>query len=271
MDWARLEPRFFWGLLVATFLGVAIWESYLPKRKLTLAAESRWGRHSVLMLLSIAVGIFILRISPVALTAATQQNRFGLLNRPWLPFPIRFGAAILLLDLLQYGVHWTFHHVGILWRVHEVHHSDPDFDVSTAVRFHPIETLITQGALLAAIVLLAPPVSGVFFAEMLKMTLNLLEHANASLPEPLEKLVRLGLITPDLHRIHHSDDEREQNRNLGQIFSWWDRLFGTFKAQPYREWFATGLKGFQNGASVGIGFMLGEPFRGADKQKDPAI
>jgi sterol desaturase/sphingolipid hydroxylase (fatty acid hydroxylase superfamily) len=273
MDWIRLEGPVYWALVVGMFLAVAMWESSVPRRKLSLKAESRWSRHAVLMALTIAVMVLVLRLSPVAL-AAIRANRGGLIGQEWIPYPIQFAATILLLDWLQFGVHWTLHHVGVLWRLHEVHHSDPDFDVSTAARFHPLEALIDQGVLLLAILLLAPPVSAVFVAEMLKVILNFWEHANASLPGWLERVVRWVLITPDLHRIHHSDDEREQSRNLGQIFSWWDRMAGTYLDRPAasEEQFGTGLKGYQNSTSIGIGFMLGEPFRRpVETQRDQAI
>jgi sterol desaturase/sphingolipid hydroxylase (fatty acid hydroxylase superfamily) len=214
-----------------------------------------------------------LRISPVAV-AAIGANRGGLLHQAWIPYPIQFAATIILLDLLQFGLHWTLHHVGLLWRIHEVHHSDPDFDVSTAARFHPLEALFDQGVLLVGILILTPPVSAVFVAEMLKVTLNFWEHANASLPDRIERAVRWVLITPDLHRIHHSDDEREQSRNLGQIFPWWDRMAGTYLDRPAasEEEFGTGLKGYQNRACIGVGFMLGEPFRRqAETQRDQAV
>jgi sterol desaturase/sphingolipid hydroxylase (fatty acid hydroxylase superfamily) len=273
MDWIHLEGPVYWGLMVGVFLTVAIWESFLPRRKLSLSAERRWSRHGVMLVLTFAVMTLVLRISPVA-AAALSVNRAGILSSSAVPLTIRFAVTVLLLDLLQYGVHWCFHHVRFLWRIHEVHHSDPDFDVSTAARFHPLDALFTQGVVLAAIVLLSPPVSAVFVAEMLKVMLNFLEHANASLPEGLEKTIRLVLVTPDLHRIHHSEDEREQSGNLGQIFPWWDRLLGTYvgRAAADGEEFATGLKGFQNAASIGVGFMLGEPFRRpAEKQKGPAV
>ena len=273
MDWIRLESPVYWSLMVGVFLAVAIWESFLPRRKLSLSPEQRWSRHGMMLVLTFGALALVLRISPVA-TAALYANRGGLLSTTAIPYAIRFAATILLLDLLQYGVHWSFHHVGFLWRIHEVHHSDPDFDVSTAARFHPLDALVTQGVVLAAVVLLSPPVSAVFVAEMLKVTLNFLEHANASLPEPLERAVRLVLVTPDLHRIHHSDDEHEQSRNLGQIFPWWDRLAGTYigHAAAGGEQFATGLKGFQNAASIGVGFMLGEPFRRPEEnQKGPVV
>jgi sterol desaturase/sphingolipid hydroxylase (fatty acid hydroxylase superfamily) len=251
---------------------VAIWESFLPQRKLSQTAERRWSRHGILFAICAAVNMAVLRLTPVAVAALVADSRYGVLNRAWLPDAVRFAATILLLDLLQYSVHRTLHRVGFLWRIHAVHHSDPDYDVSTSARFHPLELIVTQGALLGTVALLAPPVLAVLVTELLRVALNLAEHANASLPAGVERIVRLFLVTPDLHRIHHSEDEGEQGSNLGQIFPWWDRLFGTYLAYAAKgRNFVTGLRGFQNSASMGVGFMLAEPFhRQENRQKDPA-
>jgi sterol desaturase/sphingolipid hydroxylase (fatty acid hydroxylase superfamily) len=184
---------------------------------------------------------------------------------------VRCAATILLLDLLNYAAHRTFHSVSFLWRVHEVHHSDPDYDVSTAARFHPIEVVGVQGAHLAVIALLAPPALAVFIAGLLTEVLNLFVHANASLPGWVERWLRIVFITPDLHRIHHSEDIGEQQRNLGQTFAFWDRLFGTFQQdEPRAGEITTGLKGFQNAESFGLGFMLMGPFQSRPQpQPDP--
>ena len=120
----------------------------------------------------------------------------------------------------------------LLWRVHEVHHSDPDYDVSTAARFHPIEVVSVQGAYLAAVALLAPPPIAVFLSELLTVVLNLFAHANASFPRKVEKCLGIVFMTPDVHRIHHSADEADHSRNFGQTFIWWDRIFGTYLSQP---------------------------------------
>jgi sterol desaturase/sphingolipid hydroxylase (fatty acid hydroxylase superfamily) len=269
MNWARLESPIYWSLFVATFFAVAMWESFLPQRKLSQPAERRWSRHGILFAVCALTNTLVMRITPIGVAALVVHSRYGVLNRESIPYAFRFVATIILLDLLQYAVHGTLHRVGFLWRIHEVHHSDPDYDVSTAARFHPLELVIVQGSLLGAVALLAPPVMAVFVTELLRLALNLAEHANASLPPALERIVRLFMVTPDLHRIHHSVDEQEQSRNLGQIFPWWDRLFGTYLGDAAQgRNLATGLRGFQNSASMGIGFMLGEPFDRREKQRN---
>jgi sterol desaturase/sphingolipid hydroxylase (fatty acid hydroxylase superfamily) len=187
----------------------------------------------------------------------------GLLNKPWLPLAVRCILTVLLLDLLKYAVHRAFHTLPLLWRVHQMHHSDPDFDVSTAVRVHPIEAVLTQGVYLATIGILAPPPAAVLLTELTSIFSSFFGHANASLPQWVEKPALTVFVTPDMHRIHHSEEAGEQTANLGNILSWWDRFFGTYIPTPAagQDAMIFGLKGFQNDRSLGVGFMLAQPFR----------
>lgn len=270
MNWARSENLAYWTSFIAAFLIIAVWESLQPQRKLSIPAERRWRNHGALLIVSLVSTALLIRISPVVLSIMVADSRFGVLNKPWLPWIVRCVLAIVLLDLLQYWIHWSFHRVPWLWRVHQVHHSDPDYDVSTAARFHPIETICSTGVHLGAIALLAPPPAAVFISSLLTVILNLSTHANASLPGWVEKTVRYAFITPDLHRIHHSLDMREQQRNFGQTFSWWDRVFGTYvpAASAEASAFKTGLRGLEGQDSLGIAFMLLEPF---GKQEEPEV
>jgi sterol desaturase/sphingolipid hydroxylase (fatty acid hydroxylase superfamily) len=261
MGWVRSVGPVFWAFFTVTFLAIAIWESWRPKRALALVTERRWANHGILLGLTLIASAIVVRVGPVVMAAMVADSRFGVLNRSWLPFPIRCIAAILILDFAHYWTHWCFHNVSFLWRVHEVHHSDPDYDVSTGLRFHPIETIAVQGATLALVALLAPPPLAVLIAELLAVGINLLVHANVSLPGRAENLMRTTFVTPDFHRIHHSEEVAEQSMNFGQTFSWWDRLFGSFLAEAAKENFRTGLKEMQNGDTAGVWFMLSEPFR----------
>ncbi len=262
MNWLRLGNTAYWICFVAAFLAVAVWESFHPKRELSQPAERRWKNHGALLVITAAIGMLLLRVSPMAISTMVAGSRFGVLNKPWPPLVIRCALTVVLLDLLQYGIHWSFHRVPWLWRVHAVHHSDADYDVSTAARFHPLESLLSQGIRFGAIALLAAPLAGVFAAELLAALLNLSVHANAAFPAPLERLIRAIFVTPDLHRIHHSRDPVEQQRNFGQTFSCWDRWIGTYASSARAEErdFRTGLKELESYDSLGIGFMLAEPF-----------
>jgi sterol desaturase/sphingolipid hydroxylase (fatty acid hydroxylase superfamily) len=269
VPWIRIESGAYWCVAVATFLGVAIWESFRAKQDLSVATGQRWRNHALVLLLSTVISAGLLRVSPVVMAAAVANNRVGLLNKPWLPFVVRCIFAVLLLDLVKYSMHRAFHSVPMLWRVHQVHHSDPDFDVSTAFRVHPFELLVVQGTYLAAVALLAPPLGAVVFAELAAGFESFFGHANARLPEWVETRLRLVFLTPDLHRIHHSEEVSEQTKNLGETFPWWDRLFGTYVPAPAagQVGLITGLKGYQDAGSMSLGFMLRQPFM-AERQGD---
>jgi sterol desaturase/sphingolipid hydroxylase (fatty acid hydroxylase superfamily) len=260
--WARIESNAYWCVFIAAFLGVAIWESYRPRRSLCVSTGRRWGNHGVLLVLCTILSVGIYRTGPVVIAASVAGSRFGLLNKPWLPFAARCILAVLLLDLVKYSLHRACHSLGLLWRVHQVHHSDPDFDVSTAFRVHPLELIFKQFGYFAVIVILAPAPVAVLITELASNFQSFFGHANARLPEWLEKPVRAVFYTPDLHRIHHSEEIREQNCNFGDIFPWWDRLFGTYASVPAagHAQIITGLKGFQNPRSLDFGLMIRLPF-----------
>ena len=139
---------------------------------------------------------------------------------------IRFFGGILILDLVRYAAHFAFHAIAPLWRVHAIHHSDVDFDITTGLRHHPLEVLLMAGAEFAAIALFAIPASAVFVLSCIVIAHALFSHANASLPPAVERILRLVIVTPQFHEVHHSIDLSEQKANLGNVFPWWDRLFG---------------------------------------------
>jgi sterol desaturase/sphingolipid hydroxylase (fatty acid hydroxylase superfamily) len=265
MSWIKYQAGWQWMLFAATFLAVAIWETVSQRRPLNWPAERRWANHALLLILSTIVGFLVFRLSAVAVAGMTAASGFGLLNKPWLPFALQWACAIFVLDFIHYGTHRAFHSVPILWRIHEVHHSDPDYDVSTAARFHPLESLADRAVFLTGVVLLAPPPVAVFSTDLISTALNAFVHANASLPDSVERFSRRFIITPDMHRIHHSEELDGQAANFGQIFCCWDRLFGTYqRGQSRGQSITTGIKGLQNARSLEIGFMLREPFRQTD-------
>jgi sterol desaturase/sphingolipid hydroxylase (fatty acid hydroxylase superfamily) len=200
-------------------------------------------------------------MAPVYYAYSIAGNAYGLLNQPWLPPATAFIAGILALDVVNYAVHRLLHSVAFLWRVHEIHHSDRDFDVSTSARFHPLEVLITQSAKLLAIRLLVPSPLCVLVAVLLSVAQNLFTHANCSLPWPIERLLRLFLITPDAHRLHHSTDLLDHNRNFGQLFPWWDRLLGTWGSPREKPAVATGVPGLPEDDTLNLRYMLLGPFQ----------
>jgi sterol desaturase/sphingolipid hydroxylase (fatty acid hydroxylase superfamily) len=273
MDWVRLGSLAYAIAFPVAFLLVAIWESWYPVESLDSAAGRRWRNHVLLYAVSAACSWAVIRVTPVVVALAVQSSRAGLLNGSRLPLWARWAIALPALDLVTYAGHRLMHSVYILWRVHAVHHSDRDYDVSTAGRFHPIEVIVTQGIYLGAIALLAPPVAAVFTLQILIIFENMFVHANTSLPAPVERAVRWLFITPDLHRIHHSDRILEQNRNFGELFPWWDKLFGTYstRAACHPVPVATGLSELDPGAdTLAVGWMLTLPFRVTTASTSPA-
>ena len=258
-----IEGRAYWSLFTAAFIVIAVWESLRPKRMLSSSVERRWGSHAIVMIASSLVAAVVYRISPVVLASAVANSRFGLLNRSSLPWVARCLITFVALDLARYALHRVSHSVLLLWRLHQVHHSDPDFDVSTAVRHHPAEAIFTQGAYLAVVAVLAPPAGAVLAAELASCFQSFFMHANASLPSWVEKALGAVYITPDFHRIHHSAEISEQSSNLGDILPWWDHLFGTYLVRPAagQDRIVIGLKGIEPGRGISPAFMLTSPFR----------
>jgi sterol desaturase/sphingolipid hydroxylase (fatty acid hydroxylase superfamily) len=251
------------GFLLLAFVTFALWETFRPRRALAIPAPRRWANHALLWFLSTAAGGWIYRASAVLVAAAAVSSPYGLLNRQGFPFWARCAIAVLLIDLLRYGQHYLYHRVFFLWRIHQVHHGDPDYDWSTGLRFHPAEALLSHGIYLAAIAVIAPPPEAVLGLELAEIALNLFVHANISLPRPVETLLRHVLITPDMHRIHHSDVVAEQNTNFGVVFPWWDRLFGTYIPEPAagQDKMAFGLRPAEPGRDHGLLAMLVMPFK----------
>jgi sterol desaturase/sphingolipid hydroxylase (fatty acid hydroxylase superfamily) len=184
MDWNRLDRSAYWIVFIAAFLVVAVWESAHPLRPLIFTAGRRWKNHAAIYLTAIVCSAVILRASPVFISIAVGSSRYGLLNRTAIPYRIRFAIALLALDLFHYASHRMFHAVRLMWQVHRVHHSDRDFDVSTATRFHPIEIMMTQGLYMGTVALLAPPAAAVFAYGLLVVVENFFVHANKSLRRP---------------------------------------------------------------------------------------
>jgi len=203
-----------------------------------------------------------MRAAPVSVAALSAERRSGLLNRPWLSEPVVWLLTLVLLDLSRFAMHYAHHRIPLLWRVHRVHHSDPDLDLTTGLRGHPLEMLTHQLGELAVVALLAPPLGAVVLTECLFCFQSFFAHANAELPPHFEAFLRFFLVTPDMHRIHHSEQGTEMDRNFGNLFPWWDRLFRTYLSTPLAGHAALvpGLRGLQTSRSLGLWFMLSLPF-----------
>lgn len=262
VSWMDHEGVIFWRTLAVCFVVTGAWELVFPVHRLHTRVERRWGVHAILFALASGFALLTAPASRVAVALTVTDSRFGLLNRPGIPFWIRCAAGILLLDLARYGTHWLMHANPWLWRIHLLHHTDPDVDITTGFRFHPFEVWVGAIVGLATILAAAIPPAAVLLFEIVVGFQAFAAHANASLPPTLERICRPFFITPDLHRIHHSIREDDQSRNLGVLFPFWDRLFGTYRESPADDAKAMtfGLDGFPTDKAFQVPYLLATPF-----------
>jgi sterol desaturase/sphingolipid hydroxylase (fatty acid hydroxylase superfamily) len=252
------------GFFIGVFGAMAAWEVLAPRRPLTVARSPRWFSNLGLAALNAILVRLVLPLSAFGTAAFAADHGWGILNlwtaRPWLPFVI----AVVALDFAIYLQHILFHAVPALWRLHMVHHADLDFDVTTGLRFHTVEILISTLLKIGVVAALGPPVWAVLTFEVLLNATSMFNHSNVRLPVWLDRAIRLVVVTPDMHRVHHSTERHEANSNFGFNVPWWDRLLGTYRSQP-----AAGHEGMQIGVShlreeqtvERLAGMLALPFR----------
>ena len=246
------------------FCLVAVWELIAPRRVLTISKSKRWLANLVIVFLNSALLRMTLPIFPVGLALLAQKSGWGMLNVWDLPLPVKVIAGILVMDLVVYLQHVMFHAVPILWRLHMMHHADLDYDLTTGLRFHPIEIIISMGIKLFVVAGIGPPVMAVILFEILLNATATFNHGNIYIPGAIDRVLRLFVVTPDMHRVHHSVTIRETNSNFGFNMPWWDRLFGTYRAQPAagHEGMTIGLSQFRDLKRLNLFWMLALPFIG---------
>ncbi|QDU77498.1 Fatty acid hydroxylase superfamily protein [Bremerella volcania] len=231
-----MHPHVEMIIRLACFLGVlvvmAIWELLAPRRVLTTAKTSRWLSNLALVVINTITARIVLPISAVAAAMFAESRQWGILYLVDWPMWVEVLLAVLIFDLTIYLQHVMLHAVPLLWRLHMVHHADMDIDVTTGLRFHTLEILLSAVIKLALIVVLGAPAIAVFLFEVLLNATSMFNHSNISLPPWLDRVVRLVLVTPDMHRVHHSVIRRETNSNFGFNLPWWDFLLGTYRDQP---------------------------------------
>ncbi len=246
---------------VAVFAAVALWEALAPRRKRSFERRARWPHNLGLLLVDVALVRVFAPGAAIAVAMTAAGSGWGLLNALALPGWAAIAAGIALLDLAIYFQHVMFHAVPALWRLHRVHHADLDFDVTTGARFHPIEILISTAVKCAAIAALGAPVISVFVFEILLNATAMFNHANASLPQRLERWLRWLVVTPDMHRVHHSVRYEESSSNFGFNLPWWDRLFGTYRARPRlgHDAMTIGVDAFRSPQDLRLDRLLVQP------------
>lgn len=254
-----IRSVFFFGILGI----MALWERLFPSRRLSVSRPLRWGSNLGLVVLNTALLRAVFPLAAVGFAAIAAEQGWGLFNVLELPGWLVILLSVMVLDLVVYWQHVMFHALPTLWRLHKVHHADRDFDVTTGLRFHPIEIFLSMGIKVAAIALLgAPPVAVLIFEILLNAT-AMFNHGNVSLPRPLDRLLRWVMVTPDMHRVHHSVIVQETNSNYGFNLPWWDYLFGTYRSRPAKgnQGMTIGLTEYQNTLRVAqLPWMLLLPF-----------
>jgi sterol desaturase/sphingolipid hydroxylase (fatty acid hydroxylase superfamily) len=222
-----------------------VWETAAPRRVRLLPRRVRWLHNLALVVLNSVIVRLLFPVAGVGFAVLTAERGWGLLNAFEVPFWWAFTLSVIALDCAIYFQHVIFHAVPLLWRLHRVHHADADVDVTTGARFHPIEILLSMLIKFAAIAVLGAPAAAVLVFEVLLNGTSMFNHANLRLPEAVDRILRWMLVTPEMHRIHHSIEAHETNSNFGFNLPWWDRLFGTYRprARLPQESMAIGVKG----------------------------
>jgi len=265
-DETSIRLAFFFGVFVL----VAAAEIFLPCRSLTISKAFRWANNMGIVLLDVVLVRLLFPVLPVGLALLCLDNGWGLLNNIALPYWLEVLLGVVVLDMIIYFQHVTFHSVPALWRLHMVHHADLDFDLTTGLRFHPVEIILSMGIKLAAVAALGTPALSVIVFEVLLNSTAMFNHGNLRIPPGVDRILRYFVVTPDMHRVHHSVVIHETNSNFGFNLPWWDRLFGTYRNQPVggHVEMNIGLHQFRDAKLQSLHRMLALPFVGLSGDYD---
>jgi len=252
------------GFFFGIFILVALWELLFPRRSLTTSKTVRWLSNLGITFLNPVVARLAFPVTPVGMALLAQKSSWGLLNNFNLPYSLEVLVGVMVLDLVIYLQHVMFHTIPVLWRLHMMHHADLDFDVTTGLRFHPIEIMLSLVIKLAVVVLVGPAALAVLIFAVLLNATSMFNHGNIRLPLSIDRWLRLIVVTPDMHRVHHSVTIRETNSNFGFNLPWWDRLLGTYRDQPAagHQGMTIGLAQFRDAKRLTLPWMLALPFIG---------
>ena len=258
---------FFFGVLLL----MVGWEVLAPRRILSLPRKLRWSANLGIVLLNSLTARFLFPLMPVAFAFLAHERGWGLLNQLDLPAWLEFGVALVLMDFAIYLQHVIFHAFRVFWRIHRMHHTDLDYDVTTGLRFHPIEIFLSLLLKLAVVALVGPAPAVVVVFEVLLNATSMFNHGNVRISIPVDRVLRLFVVTPDMHRVHHSVITRETNSNYGFNLPWWDRLFGTYRKQPAmgHEKMIVGLDRFRDPKMLRLHWLLAIPFLRTPSKSDP--
>lgn len=259
------EPVIRLSFFLGVFVLVGIWEVLAPRRALTVSKSLRWASNLGLVVLNTVLVRLLFPVVAVGIAAFCAANGWGVLNHFHVPFWLAVPLAVMAMDFVIWLQHVMVHAVPALWRLHRVHHADLDYDLTTGSRFHPVEIVLSMLIKFATITVLGPPVVAVVIFEVLLNAAAMFNHGNIRLPAGLDRVLRWVIVTPDMHRVHHSVEIDETNSNFGFNLPWWDRLFGTYRAQPRagQVGMTIGIHGHTDPREVArLDGMLLMPFRG---------
>ena len=246
-----------------TFMLIALWELIAPRRQLTTAKGRRWFANLSMVAIDTAIVRLLFPSLPLGIAFIAGEHNWGLLNTLDIPPVVSFIAGLVMLDFVIYLQHVLFHNLPILWRIHRMHHTDLDLDVTSGNRFHPLEIVISVGIKMGAIILTGAPALSVLAFEIILNASSMFNHGNIVIPQPVDRWLRLLVVTPDMHRVHHSVVPRETNSNYGFNLPWWDRVCGTYREQPEagHEGMTIGLKEFRDPDALTLPRLLMLPFK----------
>ena len=255
---------------LAAFAGIfavmAAWEILAPRRDQKLGRRTRWSGNIGIVILDAVLVRLVFPITAVGLALVAEARGWGLFYVLDLPTWVSVPLAVMALDLAIYLQHVLFHAVPTLWRLHRMHHADLELDVTTGTRFHPIEIILSMGIKLGAVAAMGVPAVAVLAFEVLLNATSIFNHSNVRIPAWVDRGLRWIVVTPDMHRVHHSILAPETNSNFGFNLPWWDRLFGTYRDQPSAGHLGMtiGIEQFREPAEQRLGCMLTQPFRDDD-------
>jgi sterol desaturase/sphingolipid hydroxylase (fatty acid hydroxylase superfamily) len=255
-----IRGAFFFGI----FLTMALWELVARRRPLSIPKARRWAGNLGVTILNAFVISWLSPMTAMGTAVIAKTRGWGLLNNVPLPAWATFVLAVALLDFAIYLQHAMFHALPLFWRLHRMHHADLDIDVTTGLRFHPIEMLLSMLIKVGVVAALGCAPTAVLAFEVLLNSTSMFNHGNVRMPATLDRVLRLLVVTPDMHRVHHSVVVAETDSNFGFSLPWWDRLLGTYRAQPAagHDGMTIGLTQFRDSQSWSLPRMLAIPFVG---------
>ncbi|SFR66368.1 Sterol desaturase/sphingolipid hydroxylase, fatty acid hydroxylase superfamily [Marinobacter daqiaonensis] len=257
------EPLIRAGFFLSVLAIMALWEVFAARRPQAIGRRVRWPGNLLIVLLDTLAVRAIFPFAAVGVALVASENGWGLLNLVALPGWLSVLLAIVVLDAAIYFQHRLFHAVPWLWRLHRMHHADLEFDVTTGLRFHPVEIILSMGIKVAVVLLLGAPALAVLVFEVVLNATSMFNHGNVRLPGWIDRWLRLLVVTPEMHRVHHSIIRRETDSNFGFNLPWWDRLFGTYRNQPEKGHLGMtiGIEDFRTERDLRLDQMLIQPLR----------